>query len=168
MTAYDTRDRDVGVVPDHRCPVQTAAAVVGALFLVVGVAGFIPGITSDFDRMEFAGHESGAQLLGVFQVSVLHNIVHLLFGVVGVAAARRASAARSYLVVGGLIYLALFVYGLVVDKMSDGNFVPVDDADDWLHLGLGLVMLILGLALWNHRHEARTGSTLPPVPKLVD
>ncbi|WP_329812755.1 DUF4383 domain-containing protein, partial [Streptomyces sp. GSL17-113] len=62
--------------------------MVGAVFLVVGILGFIPGVTTDYGTMQFAGHESQAMLFGVFQVSILHNIVHLLFGVVGLAAMR--------------------------------------------------------------------------------
>ncbi|MGW0562298.1 DUF4383 domain-containing protein, partial [Streptomyces sp. NPDC003016] len=58
-----------------RTPVQQAALLVGAVFLLVGVLGFIPGVTTDYDTMKFAEHHSEAKLLGVFQVSVLHNIV---------------------------------------------------------------------------------------------
>lgn len=124
---------------------QTAAAAVGLVFVVVGLLGFIPGVTTDYGDMEFAGHESGAELLGVFQVSVLHNLVHLLFGVAGLALARTFGGARSYLVVGGLIYLVLLVYGLLVDHDSDANFVPLNTADDWLHLVLGVGMIGLGV-----------------------
>jgi hypothetical protein len=131
-----------------RTPAQVASLVVGIAFLAVGILGFIPGVTENFDDMTFAGHESGAELLGVFQVSVLHNIVHLLFGVLGIAAASRHSASRTFLVGGGLVYLALWVYGLVVDEDTDANFVPLNDADDWLHLGLGAGMVLLGLILW--------------------
>jgi len=132
-----------------RSLLRTAAAVVGAVFLVVGVAGFIPGITTNFDEIEFAGHMSGAELLGVFQVSILHNIVHLLFGVVGLlAASRRTSdAAKAYLIGGGAIYLVLWLYGLLIDRGSDSNFVPLNDADNWLHLGLGVGMIGLGVLL---------------------
>jgi len=56
---------------------------VAVAFLLIGVLGFVPGVTSDYGAMEFAGHESGALLLGLFQVSILHNIVHLLYGVAG-------------------------------------------------------------------------------------
>lgn len=126
---------------------QKAAAAVGAVFLLVGILGFIPGITSDYDLLEFAGPESEAMLLGIFQVSTLHNIVHLLFGVAGLALARSWSGARTFLVGGGAIYLVLFVYGIFVDKEDSANFVPVNDADDWLHLALGLAMVALGLAL---------------------
>jgi len=130
-----------------RTPAQIASLVVGIAFLVVGAAGFIPGITEHVGDMTFAGHESDAKLLGVFEVSVLHNIVHLLFGIVGIAAAARHSASRTYLIGGGIVYLALWVYGLIVDQGSDANFVPVNDADNWLHLGLGAGMIVLGLAL---------------------
>ncbi len=57
------------------------ALVFGVVFLVVGIAGFIPGITTDYDTMTWAGHHSDAKLLGIFEVSVLHNIIHLAFGV---------------------------------------------------------------------------------------
>lgn len=128
-------------------PVQAAAALVGAVFLLVGVLGFIPGITTDSGRLEAAGHESHAELLGIFQVSVLHNVVHLLFGVGGIALARSASSARAFLVGGGVTYLVLFLYGLVVDKDSQANFVPLNSADDWLHLVLGVGMIALGIVL---------------------
>jgi hypothetical protein len=95
--------------------------------------------------LELAGHESGAELLGLFEVSVLHNVVHLLFGVAGLALARSESTARAYLLGGGVIYLLLFVYGLIIDMDSAANFVPVNDADNWLHLALGIGMLALGL-----------------------
>ena len=130
-----------------RTDLQKAAAAVGAVFLLVGILGFVPGITSNYDQMEFAGHESGAELLGIFQVSILHNIVHVLFGLVGLGLARTFEGARNYLVVGGLVYLALWIYGLAIEATDDANFVPVNDADGWLHLGLGAAMVVLGLLL---------------------
>jgi len=123
---------------------QRAATIVGAVFLLVGIAGFIPGITTDYDTLEFAGHESEAMLLGVFQVSILHNIVHLLFGVAGLALARAWNTARLYLIVGGVIYGVLWVHGLVVDQHHQANFVPVNTADDWLHFVLAVGMVGLG------------------------
>ena len=132
-------------------PVQKAAFAVGAVFLLVGILGFVPGITSNFDQLTFAGHRSEAALLGLFNVSVLHNLVHLLFGVAGVALARTFDGARSYLVGGGIIYLLLFIYGLVIDHDSSTNFVPVNDADNWLHLILAIAMIGLGLSLGRTR-----------------
>jgi len=126
---------------------QKAAAAVGAVFLLVGILGFVPGITSNYGSMTFAGHESGAKLLGIFEVSILHNLVHVLFGVAGLAMARTWSGARSFLIGGGAIYLVLWLYGVLIDLSSSANFVPVNDADNWLHLVLGLAMVALGLLL---------------------
>lgn len=130
-----------------KAPVQKAALAVGAVFLVVGVLGFIPGITSHYDELAFAGHHSGAMLLGIFAVSALHNVVHLVFGVLGVALHGTFNAAKWYLVSGGLVYAALWLYGLLIDHDSAANFVPVNTADNWLHLGLAVGMLALGILL---------------------
>lgn len=137
--------------PMTRTPLQMAATVVAAVFLLVGVAGFIPGVTTDYDAMEFAGHESEAMLLGIFQVSVLHNVVHLLFGAAGLALARSWDGARAFLIGGGLVYLVLFVYGLVVGEHAQANFVPLNNADDWLHLVLGAGMVGIGFVLGQNR-----------------
>jgi len=127
-----------------RTAVQKAALAVGVVFLVIGILGFVPGITTDYGDLSLAGHESEAKLLGIFQVSILHNLVHLLFGAAGIAMARRVDSARTYLLVGGAIYLVLWLYGLLIDKTSDANFVPVNSADDWLHFVLGVGMIALG------------------------
>ena len=127
-----------------RSPLQAFAGIVGAVFLLVGIGGFIPGVTQDYDGLKFSGPESTAELLGLFQVSVLHNIVHLLFGV-GLLAAARYSWSRLYLLGGGLVYLLVALYGAIVDHGSDANFLPINDADTLLHVALGLGMLVLGV-----------------------
>ena len=139
-----------------RRPVQLAATVVAAVFLLVGILGFVPGITTNYDQLMVAGHHSESLLLGLFQVSILHNIVHLLFGVAGLVLARTAAGARNFLVFGGAIYLVLWVYGLVIDFDSAANFVPLNTADNWLHLVLGIGMIALGVLL-GRETVARTG-----------
>lgn len=138
----------------RRSPVQLAALGFGIVFLLVGIAGFIPGITTNLGSMQLGGHHSEAMLLGIFQVSVLHNIVHLLYGVAGIALASRASLARLYLLIGGAIYLVLWIYGLVIDKESMANFVPLNTADDWLHFVLGVSMV--GLSFLPRGRPAET------------
>jgi len=147
----DNAGRDV-----RRHPGQTAAATVGAVFLLVGILGFIPGITTDYDQMTFAGHESEALLLGVFQVSVLHNLVHLAFGVAGLAMARTVRGARAYLIGGGAVYALLWIYGLIVGHDSPANFVPMNNADNWLHLILAIGMIALGLLTTRDRTGTHT------------
>jgi uncharacterized protein DUF4383 len=127
--------------------IQKAATAVAAVFLLVGVLGFIPGVTTSYDTMTFSGPESDAMLLGIFEVSMLHNIVHLLFGVVGLALARSFQGARGFLIGGGVVYALLWIYGLVIDHDSSANFVPVNNADNWLHLVLAVGMIALGLLL---------------------
>ena len=131
----------------HTTAIQYGAAVVGAVFLIVGVAGFIPGITSNLDTLEFAGRDSSAELLGIFQVSILHNIVHLAFGVLGLLAFRSARGSALFFYGGGVLYLVLTLYGAAIDLASGANFVPVNTADNWLHLGLGLGMVALAAIL---------------------
>jgi hypothetical protein len=136
---------------DHS-PVQTLALLVAATFVLVGVLGFVPGITTHYGDLNFAGDGSDAKLLGVFQVSILHNLVHLLFGIVGFVLARTWSGARTYLIGGGVVYLALWILGLV----NGASWIPANNADDWLHFGLGVGMIGLGLATTRDTRVART------------
>jgi hypothetical protein len=132
----------------ERSPIQSAALLVGLVFLLVGILGFIPGITSNYDDLKFAGHDSDAQLLGIFDTSILHNIIHLVFGVAGLALARTFVGSRQYLIGGGVIYLAIFLYGAIWGGDEGGaNFIPMNWADNILHLVLGGVMVLLGVVL---------------------
>lgn len=144
-----------GVGAHHRTPVEITTLSAGAVFALVGVLGFIPGITTNYSQMTFAGHDSGALLLGIFQVSILHNIVHLLFGAAGLLMGRTAAQAKYYLIGGGALYLVIWLYGLLIDQGSAANFIPVNTADNWLHAILGVLMLALGIALG--RGTAGTG-----------
>lgn len=113
-----------------RSPVQSITLLVGAVFLLVGILGFIPGITTNYGDMDFAGKDSGAELLGIFKVSVLHNLVHALFGIAGLALAGTWEGARTFLIGGGVIYLVLWIYGLLIDLDGDANFVPFNTPDN--------------------------------------
>lgn len=128
-------------------PLRPAAALVAVVFLLVGVAGFVPGLTSHVGDIQFAGHDSGAKLLGLFEVSVLHNVVHLLFGVVGLALAKTWNGARAFLVGGAIVYAVLTVYGALIDQHGAANFVGLNTADNWLHLVLAAGMATLGVVL---------------------
>lgn len=145
----------------ERSPIQSAALVVGLVLLLVGILGFIPGITANYDELKFAGHNSDAQLLGLFDTSILLNLVYLLLGVAGLALARTYEGARSYLIGGGVIYLALFLYGAIwgADE-SSANFIPVNWADNVLNLVLGTGMILAGLAL--AKEVVRTDRTTAP------
>ena len=142
----------------NRPLVQLAATAVAATFVIVAVLGFVPGITTSYNDLGFAGRESEAKLLGLFQVSVLHNLVHGLFGVIGLLLARSVAGARSFLIGGGVVYLVLTAYGAVIDLDSSVNFVPVNVADNVLHLVLGIAMIGLGVALGKRGADTTTAT----------
>lgn len=119
---------------------QKLALLFGIAFVLVGILGFVPGLTTNYDDLKFSGHESDAELLGLFQVSVLHNVAHLLFGV-GILAARRHRSALQYLLVAGTLYAVLFVYGLLASERGSENFLPTNKGDDALRAALALALL---------------------------
>jgi hypothetical protein len=132
------------------------AKIMGAVFLIVGILGFIPGIT----RMEH-GHGGLAvegpgtgYLLGLFHVNMLHNIVHIVFGVLGLSAARSVRGAKGYAQFVAISYLALAVLGLIPTANTWNLFglVPLHGNDVWLHAAIGVVSAYFGFA----RAESRT------------
>jgi len=133
--------------------VQGAALLVACAFLVVGLCGFIPVVTTGYGQLDWAGR-SGAKLFGVFAVSGLHNVMHLAFGVVGFMLIRSYASARAYLIGGGLAYLAIWVGGMLIDHIR-ANVGAGSGADNWLHFGLGAVMVILGLTLAGQRDPTK-------------
>jgi hypothetical protein len=117
---------------------QKLAGVFGVIFAVVAVLGFItPG------GMVMAGDPGTGLLLGLFPVNLLHNIVHLLFGIWGLAAARSWSGSKSYFTIAGVIYLVLTIVGFL--SPTGFGFVPLGGADIWLHAVLAIAMLGIGL-----------------------
>ncbi|MGM0931725.1 MAG: DUF4383 domain-containing protein [Actinomycetota bacterium] len=139
--------------------VRNAAMTSGIVLFVIGVLGFIPGITMAYGEMAFAGG-SEAKLLNVFQVSVLLNIVYLALGVVGYIMSRTASAAREFLMGAGVLYLAMWLYGLIVGPGESGaNFLSTNTATNWLNFVLGAVMLALGITYMMRRGDEAHATT---------
>lgn len=126
--------------------VQKSSLLVGVALFVLGMLGFIPGATANYGSLAFAGHGSEAMLLGVFQVSVLHNLIHLLCGVAGVLMSRRPLPARNFLIGAGVSYMVLWTLGQFLAQDSPVNILPVNSADNWLHLILGMAMIGFGVA----------------------
>jgi hypothetical protein len=126
--------------------IQRAAMLFGIVFALVTILGFIPGVTTDYDRLTvFDG--VGAKLLGIFGVNILENIVHGLYAVAGFAAAASWSASKNYFIWGGVVYLVVWLYGLVIDNESSANVLGVNTAADWLHFVLGVTMIAIGFLL---------------------
>jgi Domain of unknown function (DUF4383) len=126
---------------------ESLAGLVGLALVAVGIAGFVPGVVQHYGQLHWWRNGSQAQLFGVFQTSILLNLVHFGFGVAGLLATRATATARAYLSGGGVLAFALGIYGLLIDRLGSSNVLPVDRADDWLHIGLGVAMIYAGLAV---------------------
>jgi hypothetical protein len=112
--------------------VQRVAQIFGVVFILLALVGFFYTGTS----METT------TLLGLFPVNLLHNIVHLVFGIWGLMAARTFASAKTYAQIGGVVYLLLAVLGFVA---PDGfGLVPLGGNDIWLHALLGIVLAGVG------------------------
>jgi hypothetical protein len=127
-----------------RADVQNAGMGVGIVLMLVGVLGFIPGITTQYSELMFLGPDSHAMFLGLFQVSMLLNIVQLAIGATGWAMSRTEHGARNYLLGAGALYIVLSIFGLSVGVDSAANFLSLNMPDNWTHLVLGVLMIAAG------------------------
>ncbi len=126
--------------------VRAVASVFGVSFLAVGLLGFVLNPT-------------GGELLGIFAVNVLHNLVHLLFGIFGIAAVL-VGRSRTYLQGVGVIYLLLTVLGFVPGLYAGDHLllglVHINLADNFLHLMLGGAAAFFGFAPQYREQLTRT------------
>ncbi len=120
--------------------IQRVAQVFGVVFVLVALVGFFtPGGMGMDASMEGAPH-----LLGLFPVNLLHNLVHLVFGVWGLLAGRAASSARSYCRGAGIIYVVLAGLGFVTPTTF--GLIPIGGHDIWLHALLGIILVAVGFS----------------------
>ncbi|MBT2548322.1 DUF4383 domain-containing protein [Arthrobacter sp. ISL-65] len=138
-----------------RTDVQNAGMGVGIVLMVVGVLGFIPGITARYGELMFLGPDSHAMFLGLFQVSMLLNIVQLVIGATGWAMSRSEMGARRFLMGAGALYIVLSIYGLSVGVDSAANFLSLNMLDNWTHMVLGVLMIACGWMFSRHSVEDR-------------
>jgi len=115
---------------------KTAANLFGVVFLVVGILGFVPGITHD------------QMLLGIFHVNAAHNVVHLLSGAVALWAGMTSAAyARTYFRVFGIIYALVALLGFYAGNGMLLGLISNNTADTALHLVIAVVALVLGFLI---------------------
>lgn len=126
------------------------ALLFGIVFLLVGIAGFFPQLMQDMhsEHPELTIDANSGQLLGLFPVNVLHNIVHILFGLWGLAVSRSFGGAKVYARGVAIIYAVLTVAGFIPGLNSMFGLVPLFGNDIWLHALLALVAAYFG---WMHR-----------------
>jgi len=132
---------------------QRFALIYGIVFLLVGIAGFIPGVTSAHSHPDVRVTSGLGLLLGLFPVNTLHNLVHLLFGGWGLAAARSDGAAVLYAKAVAVIYALLTIMGLISAAKLHTTFglIPLYGNDIWLH-----AVLAAGAAYFGFMHRPDT------------
>ena len=133
---------------------QTLALVFGAVYLLVGIIGFF---VTGFDN--FAGHAQHEMLIGLFMINPLHNIAHILVGVLGLALARTLAGARTYGWLLAGLYAVLFVYGLLAVGKS-WDFLNINAGDDVLHIATAVVGLIIATGPVRTAVGGRSASTV--------
>jgi hypothetical protein len=112
------------------------AMVFGAVFALVGVLGFIPGITTD------------NMLLGIFHVDTIHNLIHLVTGVVGFYLGSTSdSGSKSWFQIFGVIYALVAILGFVYGDKAILGIVSNNMADTWLHVVLAAALLAIGFGM---------------------
>lgn len=114
--------------------IRKLAILFGVVFVAVGLLGFVPGITTD------------GKLLGIFQVSTLHNIIHLLSGIAALIAAGNEAYARLYFRIFGVVYGLVAIIGWLQGTTVLG-LIDVNVADNVLHTVLAIAILAVGFAL---------------------
>jgi hypothetical protein len=136
---------------------RTFALLFGIVFLAIGVAGFIPGITTapHPGHPDLAVDANYGQVFGLFPVNILHNVVHILFGLWGLMAYKSLGASKGYAKSVAIIYAVLMIAGIVPGLNTMFGLVPLFGNDVWLHALLALVAAYFG---WMHRDVA-TGTS---------
>jgi hypothetical protein len=144
--------------------VRTFALVFGIVFLAVGILGFIPGINQmhagDDPNLAVEGPGHG-HLLGLFHVNVLHNLVHVLFGILGLVMYRRDDSAVLYARIVAISYALLTIMGLIPALRYTFGLIPIEGNDVWLHALLAAVAAYFGFI---HRRADTVGTTTTTTP----
>lgn len=120
--------------------IRLLALVLGVVYTLVGIGGFIPGLTNMENIAGVSGPAEGYEL--GFAVNWFHSLTHLLIGLAGLAAYRSYTASKSYALVVGLAYAALAVLGLLSRPIGTlGGILPLNGNDDILHIATSAVLL---------------------------
>jgi hypothetical protein len=119
---------------------KTAAIIIGVIFIAVGLLGFVSNpIIGDSDN-------------AIFHADTTHNMVHIVSGVLFLLVALAMPAYSAlFLKIFGVVYFLIGILGLI-NIGSDGmtellGFLHVNGADNYLHIGLGLVIFLAGTVL---------------------
>lgn len=153
------RDSSPGAGRRYR-PIQPTALILGVLFLLIGVLGFIPGVTSEVGSLGLFRSGSGPALFHYFAVSATQNLIHLVFGLLFIAVAARARIAHWTLLGSGIFFLLFYCYGIFAGQGRDENYLSLNMPSNWLHLGMAVVLISVAVLAGRNKYPAHSGS--PP------
>ena len=121
--------------------VQRFAQVFGVLYIVVGVLGFVPGVTT----MSAGVGSFYGLIFGLFPVNAVHDIVHVLLGAWGLLASRSFEASRAFSRWLAFLLILLAILGWIPGPPSDlFGLAPIGPYDTWLHLASGIIAAYFG------------------------
>jgi hypothetical protein len=135
--ATATSEADLSTLHD---PQKVFALLFGLVLVVVGILGFVPQVVSD-----------GGLLLGIFGINALHNVVHVLTGLLGLVLGYYAGGASLFNKVGGVLYLVIFLVGTIALALGSELYLNLNWADNLLHLALALLVGAVGFSV-GERH----------------
>jgi hypothetical protein len=132
--------------------IRTFARIFGIVFLLIGISGFIPGVTTPHTHPDVTMEAGLGLAMGLFPVNLLHNLVHIAFGIWGLAGSRSVGGARGYFKGTAIIYAMFVVMGLIEAARIWTTFglVPLYGNDVWLH-----ALLAAGAAYFGFVHRDR-------------
>jgi hypothetical protein len=122
---------------DTTSPARLYASVVGAVLVIAGIIGFFYSASFATGAAD-VGVDTDT-VFGILAVNGWHNVVHILFGLIGLAAAGTYASARAYALIFGIVYLALAIWGWVDSDSILVGLIPVNDEDNVFHLVLSLL-----------------------------
>ncbi len=138
--------------------IRTFALVWGILFLVIFASGVIPGMLQPPGMTDppMQMDSMYGRALGLFPVNLLHDVVHLLFGVWGLVASRSYDGAKTFAKTTAIVYALFVVMGLIPGLDTTFGFVPLFSHDVWLHVLLAAPAAYFGFVHRDREADARS------------
>lgn len=120
------------------------ALIIGIVYLLVGIMGFVPGLLHETVHSGVTVNSFEGDLLGIFPVNVLHSLVHLVVGALGVASYRSFAGSRTFARGLAIFYGLLAIMGLIPGLNTTFGLIPISGNDIWLHALTALISAYFG------------------------
>jgi hypothetical protein len=120
--------------------------IIGLVFVVIGIAGFIPGFTHAPHTTDpnLVVDASYGRIFGLFSVNVLHNLVHLCLGVWALSVFKNVARSIYFCRFNAIFYAVLAIMGIIPGLNTTFGLIPIFGHDVWLHAGLAALTAYFG------------------------